>query len=1055
MNIFGEGLPLEILNQVKHRQKVYGSGYNDTLRTPEEILYLNSKTSWCKLVSGVDIGNSQEINNPFIKSLPFNGNEFAKKYILFNGTTDESNNFRFGVNNANDLGDNYAYGVASTEFGLRPMMGIKNASIRHENRGSLRRAEVKIKAFNKYQFDIIDTLYLRLGFSVLLEWGHSIIINNEGIINTNPIGLSLANEFLEGNKTYSEFLDLIYNQRLSSVGNYDAMMAKVANFSWSLLPDGSYDITVYLSSIGDIIESIKINTLTDSPGVNNTDSINNQTNTPDPNNSYDAIIDPSAFSHTIGNFLFMLKTVLNKTKSSNTDFHRLVLNSENEDYYNIVKTEIEDNPNIIKFNLNDFEKGFDDAISINFVNLGATKDGDIDNRRYYVRLGTFLNFLQSYIAPYYFNTNNNIDVSIKFDFDVNTNLMNVYSIQTSVDPRICFVNRVINIPPIDGATFEYLYGFSDSRNPFINSTVTQAIGKEGATYGNIMNIYLDCSFILSIIDMLKDDKGNLSLIDFLQGIMRGINEGLGGINDFDVFLDDTNNTIRIIDKNPLNNVEQVITFLNGNYPDNIKKYNNNRLLNEVGGYLTDNSFIFQLFGYKPDRIEGETPLAGFIKEFSLKTEISSDFANMITVGAAAQGTVVGENNTALSKLNKGFIDRFKKTVVNNIKHEQEDSNEVTEFTNRVEELKRMYKDYLAFLQKLSNGTTSPPPRKIYVTDTDINTFKSNFSSLVQKAIEVGKFREILANSGGLPPSSTGSPSPSNNELTPTPLPQPPPVSNSVPAYEKEPDEYQGTGFLPFNLSLTLDGLSGVKINQQFFMDTSYMPSNYPETLTFIIRNLVHEISDNRWITRIETYSIPKAVKLITKEVLTSELSNNSTPTTTTQQNNNISRDRSRCAIKEIPPSRNINPLSIVPILRSNGFSNAAIAGILGNLEAESGFDLNAFNPEGGGCGAYGLAQWRGDRQTKLYNYARSINRPVDSLDAQVRFLIKEVSEDPNLRGIKTLTLPDEAAFLFASKYERFSGSDNRRNPSNLRRKEAANRFFSQIEASGSRRPVLN
>ena len=130
------------------------------------------------------------------------------------------------------------------------MMGIRSADIKHENRGSIRRASVQIKAFNKAQFDIIDVLYLRLGFNVLLEWGHSMYYNNgdNGTLQKDGVGSSLADYFLEGKYkngilTYDAFLDLIKQKRLESNGNYDAMFAKVCNFHWSFLPDGSYDIT--------------------------------------------------------------------------------------------------------------------------------------------------------------------------------------------------------------------------------------------------------------------------------------------------------------------------------------------------------------------------------------------------------------------------------------------------------------------------------------------------------------------------------------------------------------------------------------------------------------------------------------------------------------------------------------------------------------------------------------------------------------------------------------------------------------------------------------------
>ncbi len=51
MNIVGEGLPVRIGNQIRKRQEIYGS----LNRTPEQLLYLNSRTSFVKAISSVDI----------------------------------------------------------------------------------------------------------------------------------------------------------------------------------------------------------------------------------------------------------------------------------------------------------------------------------------------------------------------------------------------------------------------------------------------------------------------------------------------------------------------------------------------------------------------------------------------------------------------------------------------------------------------------------------------------------------------------------------------------------------------------------------------------------------------------------------------------------------------------------------------------------------------------------------------------------------------------------------------------------------------------------------
>ena len=61
--------------------------------------------------------------------------------------------------------------------------------------------------------------------------------------------------------TYATMLPAIQSRRLASCGNYDAIFAKVVNFSWSFKDNGTYDITINLISLGDIIESLKANTL--------------------------------------------------------------------------------------------------------------------------------------------------------------------------------------------------------------------------------------------------------------------------------------------------------------------------------------------------------------------------------------------------------------------------------------------------------------------------------------------------------------------------------------------------------------------------------------------------------------------------------------------------------------------------------------------------------------------------------------------------------------------------------------------------------------------------
>jgi len=257
-NIIGEGFPSEIIEQVKTRQKIYGEKNRDN----ETLSFLNSQTGWVRLGSSVNV----EVDS---RELGLLGSSLAKEYVLFNGTS------KFGVTDKNyhlqrsgikskklGIHGNFAYGIGGTEMGLSPMPGITAMSTKTETRGSLKTSTIQIKCHNRVQFDIIDTLYLRLGFTMLLEWGHSSYFNNEGeYVENNPY--SLMNSFLGIGKKieYQEYYSQIEGKRLSSNGNYDALLGKVVNFNWTFNKDGSYNVTLILRSMGDVVESLRTNLL--------------------------------------------------------------------------------------------------------------------------------------------------------------------------------------------------------------------------------------------------------------------------------------------------------------------------------------------------------------------------------------------------------------------------------------------------------------------------------------------------------------------------------------------------------------------------------------------------------------------------------------------------------------------------------------------------------------------------------------------------------------------------------------------------------------------------
>jgi len=84
------------------------------------------------------------------------------------------------------------------------------------------------------------------------------------------------------------------------------------------------------------------------------------------------------------------------------------------------------------------------------------------------------------------------------------------------------------------------------------------------------------------------------------------------------------------------------------------------------------------------------------------------------------------------------------------------------------------------------------------------------------------------------------------------------------AYEKNLYSGGTTGFIPFNIEFTLDGISGIKIYDKLVVDTSFLPHNYTETLEFIVTGISNTLKDGDWETVIKTTLIPKFEKTDTK-----------------------------------------------------------------------------------------------------------------------------------------------------------------------------------------------
>lgn len=873
-NLLGKSHKQYVQDQIRVRQEKLGK----PTKSNNDISWLNDKTSWVRLASSVDIKNSPigqetivstpiteqqvavspEVANSFVfeaftppsrvskidiigtqgerrlKLLgldeSFMGSTLSQKLILHGGT--ESTNLgdntlfkRSGIssNNKSFPQSTTAYTSKNGDFGLVAMPGIQSADVKSKSMGSLREANITIRVNDAEQLELIETLYLRLGYSLFLEWGNSSYYNNEGeYAKGASIQPTLLFDFLNPSnsllKNPQNFIKKIEDQRKKSNGNYDALFGRVSNFSWEFDPSGFYNVSLTIISWGDVIESLSIDALYPSPV--------NTTNIEEKDNSY------------LGEFIYY-STTSSTTREKEYNKQEFVEISDYED--NAAKKKYAKElinqkvTSIVRKSLSSSNTGeTDHSVSLNYTRPLDFKNiplsviaGFGPNTSYqYLRFGDLLQFINDKLLLYVEDSDEpiiNIDTSntnycynpginvsanpskvmIRRDFQLSSQalkgLNNVIR-EDGYDPSNFFRSKIfegaiegidVELAPFD-AKMEIESGKTDIDTD--NDGVIDQ--KDVPTFkdikvGNIMNIYLEKEFLYEQMSLNRDEEsGKLSFYGFIKSLLDEINSCLGGVNKLDVRIVD-DRTVQIYDQTPLYSVKNP----------------------------NENPTVFNIYGLKKSTGEGS-----FVTNFGLKTELTNEFATTVTIGAQSNGSVVGEDATMLSKWNFGLIDRFYPKKLDSYRK-----------SNQQEELDADRKEFEAITQKMLN---------LYA-DYSIQTIGS-----IEQTNQLGS-KFLIKDLYVFPYFQT-----ENYDQYVKTQKQ---FLQSIIKVESEKQKVLSNqiGMIPINLNLEMDGISGIRIYDQINVDTRFLPSYYPDNLIFIIKGLSQTFNGNRWITKIDTIAQPK------------------------------------------------------------------------------------------------------------------------------------------------------------------------------------------------------
>jgi hypothetical protein len=881
-NLVGAPFKPYVNTQIIRRQELLGS----LDKTNEQIVWENANTSWIRLASSINIENSKTVIPSLADTAPsgfgnvgisttnlsfapptnttnvvegdegtrrvkllelggdpsqYFGNTLAKYLVLFNGTSYQNTNANLD-NNGNVLGgpspllkegigggengiySNNAYGFMGTEFGFTAMPGLLDATITSRNMGSLREATINIRANSEEQFKLIDNLYCRIGYSMFLEWGNSVYFNNKGEytrMGSDDGVVTLIYEFLEPNLTGidrcpTQFIEKIEKKREISNGNYDAIFARVANFSWEFTQEGYYLVTLKLISWGDIIESLGVDA---SYGDVDFDPTSEGTFI-QPNNSsaLNTFISIAAEPDTeeSSTLVVSLKDGVSDryetTKTTQITKRKLQAGLQDSGlkvtagFYTSTPVD----PNLQISSDYNVDLNYNRSLTNSFNKIISANAVFNENTYFYIRFGDILDFIKERLLIYESVCGKPI---VDINTDPNKNYCYYTGVNMSADPSKVMVG--IDLPfdlgtltglknsVIDESGQPAWPGEINQETVFLNpqevriEPFSTVVENTDIIAGNIMNIYFEASFLQKVLEERRNKRTKkVSLFSFLNVLIEEANSCLGGVNKL---------ALRIKDDQVLEIYDQVPIY---GTQDN-----------------EDPTAVINLYGVQLNN-------GSFVKQFSLKTELTNEFATVVSIGAQSNGNVVGEDATMLSKWNFGLVDRFYPGKVDSQRKPDKNKKEVTPeeaIQKLVQKLKFLWLGY-------ADGKITSLTRTkflIGLSEQEVSTNTYYF-----KNFDTKRFSEFVkAQQDWL------------QELIKLKSEEQQVLSNQI-------------GMLPINISTTMQGLSGIRIYDQYPVDVRFIPNYYPQYLKFIIKGVNHSIRDNIWETNIETIAVPKLVKTL-------------------------------------------------------------------------------------------------------------------------------------------------------------------------------------------------
>jgi hypothetical protein len=802
MSIFKSTFKPYVIRQINTRQNLL----SEVNRPVDFNQYVSGKVPWIRMTSLVDYAENGVDHSPAL----------AKKYILMGGTLynrpGTDNYFsRSGVGGANAA---YGGNLGTKQYGIRPMPGITSLKTRSLGAyGSLSEATINFQAWDVKQLEDLSILFLRPGYKVLLEWGWSMYLDTS--INGESYKSKATTNSLKASNTYLtrtstlKTIDCfdsgitqegLYDQldilRHNFSGNYDGVLGSIMNFDYTLMPNGSYECTTVLISIGDTIDTIRMNdTLGDSISPISQTGITSVTSSID-NQDYSEI--KSQFELLMDEYV-KLSEINPRTNSSTITAIDSTIKEKDKPYIDtsIYKyksgfsvsaannslrpiNSLEFAQSALQSNLSSFNTrsalGFTPAstetsLSATTINTPeeqaapVSQDNPGDKRSYYyIQFAYLLHILNVFKNVFASKSQTLIDIEIpgnpnKFD-DIGNGLCQASYNSISIDPNVAIIRNS------KATLFTDVQGGKGFR-PEIFKTEKQIAGPNIPDYnlkeylydntnlGQIGNIYVNIKEIISVYRQESiSNKGYVYVGKVISEILTRASYALGSINDFDKFIKD--NKIVIIDKH---------------YTE----------LPADAAY--DSKFKINVSGNN-----------SIVRNHKIQSKIFPSQATMIAIAAQDRENISAIQTSTYNYLNKGLKDRLFANTATSAADADSADRGVSEIVIK----RRKLVSILLLIQFVNN----------YV--------------MVNKSIGVYYNSNIVAMNGYL---------------------------NTLLVEMEGGTDYKAV--VPISVDLTTDGLSGLTIGEIFTVDKKVLPKDYEnKAVGFIITGISNEVASNGWTTNL-------------------------------------------------------------------------------------------------------------------------------------------------------------------------------------------------------------